>query len=279
MRYLTNDLAKLLGVTTNTIRRYENSGFLKPKRDPSNYRYYEDFDISKAAVIRLFGKCGFSHDEIRQMLGNDSNEIFKILDNKLHDLDKQIEKLKHLRHWLKDNMQLMITVKGIKNNFVIMNCPALKYIIYSVGEKILDDKNRLNIINHFMYGAPEVQLMQIFKKEDLKDGNFIPYKGWAVKEIDVEKFNMRNFINSNNEFIETYEIQKCIYGVIEFSHNDINNNNKMNQIRTKYLQNATAVAKDKGYTVDGDMVEFIVNALGNTISVLSCLPIKAKTQI
>ncbi len=279
MRYLTNDLAKLLGVTTNTIRRYENSGFLNPKRDPSNYRYYEDFDISKAAIIRLYIKCGFSHDEIRNMIGNDSKEIFEICDDKLHDLDKQIERLKHLRHWLKDNMQLMITVNGIRNNFVIRTSVPLKYIIYSVGYKIFNDKNRLNAINEFMYGAPEVQLIQIFKEDDFKNCNFIPYKGWAVKEVDIEKFNMQDFINNNNEFIETCSAQKCVYGVMEFSHNDINNNDKINQIRAKYLQNAKAFAEEKGYTVDGDIVEFIVNALGNTISVLSCLPIKSKNQI
>ena len=62
MRYLTNELAKLLGVATNTIRRYEDSGFLKPTRDKANYRYYQKFDIIKLAMIRLFIKCGFSHE-------------------------------------------------------------------------------------------------------------------------------------------------------------------------------------------------------------------------
>lgn len=276
VRYLTNDLAKLLGVTTNTIRRYENSGFLTPERDVANYRYYKDFDISKTAIIRMYIKCGFSHSEIRQMIGNNNNEIFKICDNRLHEIDNQIERLKRLRHWLKDNMQLMITIDGIKNNFVIMNCRTLKYIVYSVGDNILNEKNRLNTINHFMYDAPEVQLIQIFKLEDLKNEDFIPYRGWAIKETDVEKFNMTEIINDNNKFIETYYTQKCLYGVIEIPSTDIYDSDKTNKVRKEYLKKVREFINERGFIIVGDMMEIIVNALGDTVSILAGVPISNK---
>ncbi|MDO4300934.1 MAG: MerR family transcriptional regulator [Clostridia bacterium] len=274
MRYLTNDLAKLLGVTTNTIRRYENSGFLTPERDVANYRYYKDFDISKTAIIRLYIKCGFSHSEIRQMIGNNNDKIFNICDNRLQEIDLQIERLKRLRHWLKDNMQLMITINGIRNNFVIMNCPALKYIIYSIGDNILNDKDRLNIINKFMYDVPEVQLITIFKSNDLKNGHFKAYRGWAVKEIDIEKFNIEKLVNNN--FIETYTTQKCLYGVIEIPSEYIYDFDKTNDIRKEYLKRVREFIDERDFAITGDMIEFIVNALGDTVSILACIPISDK---
>ena len=36
MKYNTNDLSEILDVTTNTIRRFEEKGFLNPERNEQN---------------------------------------------------------------------------------------------------------------------------------------------------------------------------------------------------------------------------------------------------
>lgn len=276
MRYLTNDLAKLLGVSTNTIRRYENDGFFRSKRDPANYRYYEEYDIRKAAVIRLYIKCGFSLDEIRTMMNNQNENIQKMYINKLEDIDKQIERLKRLRHWLKDNIELMNTINKLRDDFFIMNCPALRYVIYSIGDNILKENDRFDTVKYFMYEAPEVQLINLFRFENLKDGIFTAYTGWAIKEIDIEKFHMEDMI-STNKYIEFYPSVKCIYGTIEISLDEVYNKNKLNNARKEYLKKVKAYLNKNNYFISGDMVEFLVNALGDTISILVCLPISEKS--
>ena len=46
MRYKISDLAKLLDVSTNTVRRYEDMGYISAVRDEnSGYRYYDDDGI------------------------------------------------------------------------------------------------------------------------------------------------------------------------------------------------------------------------------------------
>lgn len=46
MKYKISELAKLLGVSTNTVRRYEDMGYISAVRDEkSGYRYYNDDDI------------------------------------------------------------------------------------------------------------------------------------------------------------------------------------------------------------------------------------------
>ena len=46
MRYKISELAKLLGVSTNTVRRYEDMGYISAVRDEkSGYRYNNDDDI------------------------------------------------------------------------------------------------------------------------------------------------------------------------------------------------------------------------------------------
>ncbi len=275
MRYLTNDLAKLLGVTTNTVRRYEQSGFLKPKRDKSNYRWYESYDIDKAAMIRLYIKCGFSHDEIRAMINSSSADIANICTEKLDEIDGQIERLKRLRHWLKDNVQLMNTVQVLKDNFVIMKCPALCYVTFSIGDEILNERERLKTINYFMYQAPEVQLVNIYKKDEILGKKFTAHTGWAVKETDIEKFGMADMVK-NNKYIEYYPSIQCLYGAVEISAESIYSEKSLNKAKADYFEKVRNYIEKNNYELNGDLSEILVNAFGEKVSMLMCMPIKKK---
>ena len=273
MRYLTNDLAKLLGVTTNTIRRYEQSGFLNPKRDISNYRWYESPDISKAAMVRLYSKCGFSHDEIRSMIKSDN--VHDICAKKLEDMDKQLERLTRLRHWLKDNIKLMETVEKLKNDYTTMKCPAMYYITYSSGDKLFKENERLDTLKLFMYEAPEVQLLSVFKLDDIKSGRIISHTGWALKEIDVKKFGMSDIIYGN-KFIEYYPAVECLYGAVEIPSEDIYSNVKMNRLFGEYLSDARKYIGERGCCISGDIFQIYVNTFGSTVNILIGIPFKAK---
>ena len=50
MKYKIGELAKLLNISTNTVRRYENQGYIHAVRnEDSGYRYYDEdgvFDIT-----------------------------------------------------------------------------------------------------------------------------------------------------------------------------------------------------------------------------------------
>ena len=68
MRYKISELAKLLGVSTNTVRRYEDMGYISAVRDEnSGYRYYNDDDIFSVMNAKMHVKYGFSHEQISQM--------------------------------------------------------------------------------------------------------------------------------------------------------------------------------------------------------------------
>ncbi len=273
MRYLTSDLAKLLGVTPNTIRRYEKSGFLKPGRDVSNYRWYESRDIDRAAMVRLYIKCGFSHKEIRAMMNGESDDIKKICSDKLNEMDSQIERLTRLRHWLKDNIQLMDTVKELKDSYIFMKCPALIYTVYNIDDNILKERERLVTLNNFMYRASEVQLINLFRFEDIKRGVFSPHTGWAFKEMDIEKLHMEEVIR-NNKYIEYYPSRESLYWSVEIPAEDIDNGSKANAIRTEAFMKAKKYAESRGYCIDGDIAEIIVNIFGSNLNLLEGIPVE-----
>lgn len=274
MKYKVSDLSKILGVTTNTIRSYEKEGYIKSERDESNYRWYKSFDICRTAVIRLFIKCGFAHADIKQILDSTADTKHNICTNQLDAIDKELKRLHFLRHWLKDNIQLMDTIKNIGDGFTTMDCPALKYIIYSKGDKILGEVKRLNTINDFMYNIPEIQLIKLFKLKDLNDNKFICYNGWAMKEIDIKRLNVENIITDDNLFIEYYPVQKCLYGAMNISSIYMNDEDKLNETRINFFKKAHKYMKENNMEITGDVTEIMVNVLTDTVSSLVCIPFK-----
>lgn len=66
---LIGRLAKLSGVTPDTIRFYERSGLLpQPSRTVAGYRVYGGTALNRVRFIRKAQSLGFSLDEIRRIL-------------------------------------------------------------------------------------------------------------------------------------------------------------------------------------------------------------------
>ena len=72
-RYRIGEIADELGVTTRTVRYYEEIGLLQPSgHSPGGSRRYTDEDLARLLRIReLQAIMGFNLDEIREILATD----------------------------------------------------------------------------------------------------------------------------------------------------------------------------------------------------------------
>lgn len=275
MKHRTNDLAKILGVTTNTIRRYEKNGYITPSKTESGYREYSTGDILRIAHIRLLRKCGFSHTELEIFRNKTADEIKELAQNKLDIIDRELERLKHLRHWLKDNIQLLDTCKNIGGGFVTMVCPALRYVLCSENDKLYSEKERLKTISEFMYNAEEVQIMFLERAEDIKAGRSIMRIGWAIKEMDIERLDLYEMINSN-KYIEIYPQQKCMYGTLQFPSQYIDDPEKRAPYTADFNKRKDEYLAENHLTENGDIVLFFLGAIGANTDFLVCIPVTEK---
>ncbi|OGL40437.1 hypothetical protein A3J32_03535 [Candidatus Saccharibacteria bacterium RIFCSPLOWO2_02_FULL_46_7] len=98
------EMAKLVGVSTPTIRFYESIGLLsKPKRE-SGWRLYLASDLERLRVIHSAREVGFSLEEIKVLLDgfpkstSPSKRWNKMAEKKLSELDKIIENTKALKY-------------------------------------------------------------------------------------------------------------------------------------------------------------------------------------
>ena len=103
-QYLTSgQVAKIMGVSTDTLRHYERLGVLqKPPRSRAKYRLYRPETVNRVRLIRNALAIGFSLAELAEILrvrdrgGAPCREVRALLEQKAAELDDRIEGLQQL---------------------------------------------------------------------------------------------------------------------------------------------------------------------------------------
>lgn len=94
MEYTINKLAKLAGVTTRTLRFYDECGLLPPRRISSNgYRVYGQTEIDRLQQILFYRELGVELAEIGRILSEKDFDGGAALRNHLDALKAKRERL------------------------------------------------------------------------------------------------------------------------------------------------------------------------------------------
>lgn len=101
------EAARRAGVTTKTVRYYEQIGLLPhPSRTDSGYRRYGDDELARLGFIGKAKRLGLSLEEIRTILalsaqGSDPcPHVVGLLDRHLADIDETVARLSDFRQQL-----------------------------------------------------------------------------------------------------------------------------------------------------------------------------------
>lgn len=104
--YQISDLAEEFGVTTRTIRYYEEVGLLSPHRTNGSHRIYTNRDRARLKIILRGKKFGFPLAEIKELLDlydldrTEVSQIYKALEygqKRIEQLDEMIGDLQLLK--------------------------------------------------------------------------------------------------------------------------------------------------------------------------------------
>lgn len=248
MKYIISELAKLLNVSTNTVRRYERFGHIKSVRDDNNgYRYYNKGDITRLMSVRVLRKYGFTHSDIIKMKDYSIQELINTYQVQMQNMDEEIAYATSLRHRLSDDLILLEKANNMKHNIYIRDCIAYSYVLYQSGEKLLMEENRIKKIHEYLYLAPKVQMIYIIRKEDIENENIVINMGWAVKVFDLEQFHIKE-----NEYTERYNTRKTLMS-LEKTPAIVNKMDNI-QVNNQLLKEPLAYLKKENLRLDGDIL-------------------------
>ena len=115
--YTISQLAGELGLSTRSIRYYEEKGLISPRRTRGNQRIYNKRDRARLKLILRGKHFGYSLDEIAEMIGltdidmEEREQIQKSLvygDQKLAEIHARIRELQALARELTDVRDTLI---------------------------------------------------------------------------------------------------------------------------------------------------------------------------
>lgn len=110
MEYTIKELAELSGISTRTLRYYDQINLLSPARAPSNgYRIYSQNEVDLLQQILFFRELGVPLEEIGHILSAPDYDKAKALEGHLYALTQKKEQLEALIH---NVSKTLTTLKG-----------------------------------------------------------------------------------------------------------------------------------------------------------------------
>ncbi len=252
MKYRTSDLSKMLDVSANTIRRFAEKGYLCPDRDDkTQYRYFGNVDVEKITYISKYRKIGFGHEEIANMLNADIDTNRVTYEKKMAELDAEIERLKSLRHMVKDDINMMKAVEEYGDDFIERNSVAMDYISYKIDEAIENSSTRQKVLHRFIYDFPEIEYIYIIRKDDIvnrrvrcEEAIGIRTKLALKREIPLEEKEIEHYP-------ETPSVLRIVRLPIDFMDCE---GEKLEAVKEILFDNFFKYMEEKGYILNGDAV-------------------------
>ena len=106
MEYSIQQLSRLSGVTTRTLRWYDEIGLLKPSRvAESGYRYYSGVEVDRLQDILYYRALGVELAQIKECLDNPSFDRLAALRSHLTALETEQKRLQALIRSVKDTIR------------------------------------------------------------------------------------------------------------------------------------------------------------------------------
>lgn len=110
MEYNIKALADLAGVSTRTLRYYDEIGLLKPLYvSESGYRYYGEKEVDLLQQILFYRVRGFDLKSIQSMLYESDFDVIKAMEDHLLELEEQQKQVEALILTVK---QTILSMKG-----------------------------------------------------------------------------------------------------------------------------------------------------------------------
>ena len=108
MEYSINELSKLAGVSTRTLRYYDEIGLLKPGRiTDAGYRFYGTEEVELLQQILFYRERGLELKTIEKIMHNKDFDMISAMEDHLLDLEKQRAKTEALIETVKKTIEHM----------------------------------------------------------------------------------------------------------------------------------------------------------------------------
>lgn len=141
MKYTISEMAKLLGVTTHTLRYYEKMGIIKPESGGDNkYRYYCVLDTRRFNLCRMYRSMGYSLEECSQLLNwEEPKQREELLSENLRKQKRKLLWLQESIKWMEEYNETFLDMGRYVNQIYVVHWPSYYRLSFSHNEMVYKD--------------------------------------------------------------------------------------------------------------------------------------------
>lgn len=214
-------IARLFGISTEAIRKYEKYGIIASSRDKqNNYRKYTTWDIVQLFRARLYAKCGFSLKSIAKILSTpDIDEVEEIIKSKEENLvretlliQNQLKVLQNIKQGLSEVERSSKASTELRYHYE--QRPAIYFCEFMGEQSLNEDEDILYQANQWMECLPFVFLGIRTNYQKIVSGDSMFTGGICVTEEDKEKYKLRELPDS-----QRFESTMCLTAMLVGSFN------------------------------------------------------------
>lgn len=104
--YSVKELAGLSGVSRRTLQYYDNEGLLTADKNSKGHRMYHEHHLRRLMQINFYKSVGFSLEQIRNKIKQESNDTGEMLNTQSILLHRQLEGIKAKIHGIEVSNKL-----------------------------------------------------------------------------------------------------------------------------------------------------------------------------
>lgn len=251
MEYTTNDLSRILDVSTNTIRRFEEKGYLSAIRNTDNgYRQFDSSDVEKLMYVGKYRKVGFGHQDISELLQRDIDSAKELLVERKAQLDAQIAEYKALSHLLKDDIALIDRIREYGFDLFEFESSPFHYVLYQKRGELCTGGFQGRALHRFMSTCPEFEYIYLFDWEDIRSGNMTWSAGVAANQKITQKYGV-----DTSSPVESYERHLCLMRFVRVPLDFLNGEQMAaDELKKLIFDDFTEYMGEHGYIPAGDIL-------------------------
>lgn len=173
------ELSRLLGISPQTVRKYEEQGIFEAERNSSNYRKFDRSAITTLMKCRKLMGMGFSIRQVMEIArGVTYKEGQKMLKQQAEKLEKEMRLLNAKRNGVVHMYNLMREIEKQKGQCILRNAPEMYFCPVMRNDELLIGKDSawLDKWNEYAFIRHDVKRVP---KEAVLDGS--QQKGYVAE--------------------------------------------------------------------------------------------------
>ena len=194
IKYKIGDIAKILNMTTEGIRYYEECGIIQPEKNgEANSRWYSVWDMQILIRARGYRKLGFSLKQISAIIKCSEKEVlFDHFTEKEKEIEKKVIENLNLLKRIRQIRHLYSRTENYDGRYRLEDSPGIYRMNTQEQYLFLNDPGSYYPVHTLARESPFVFATSLFKREEIEKDVDNFYFGFGVDEeyfdyLDLKK--------------------------------------------------------------------------------------------